>query len=56
MQQRPRYPGGEINLPQFDLQNISRRTVFIILGGIFVLWLLTGVYFVDEQEQGVQPE
>ncbi|MFC1553648.1 FtsH protease activity modulator HflK [candidate division KSB1 bacterium] len=53
MQQRPRYPGGDINLPQFDFQNLNRRTIYIIFGIIGVLWLLSGIYFVDPQEEGV---
>ena len=53
MHKKPRYPGGELNLPQFDFSSINRRTVYAIIGGIVVLWALSGIYSIDPQEEGV---
>jgi len=53
MAERPRYPGGEINFPEINFQNINKKTIYIILLVIFGIWVLSGIYRVDPQEQGV---
>jgi len=45
-------PRREINLPQFDLR-ITPRTILVGIGVLFVIWLLSGIYSVDQQEEGV---
>ena len=53
MVQKPRYPGGEIKFPEINLQNISKKTIYAILGGIVGIWILSGIYRVDPQEEGI---
>ncbi len=53
MQQRQRYPGGEIKIPQFDFKNIDTKKLYMAGAAVVVLWILSGIYFVGQQEQGV---
>ena len=53
MQQKPRYPGGEINIPQFDFKSINPKIIYGAVAAIGVIWVLSGIYFVGQQEEGV---
>ena len=53
MQQKPRYPGGEFKIPQFDFSAIDKKKLSIAGVAVVVLWLLSGIYFVGQQEQGI---
>jgi len=45
-------PRDNIKIPQINIR-ITPRIVFIGIGALFVLWLLSGIYFVGQQESGV---
>lgn len=53
MQQKSRFPGGEFKFPEFNFQNISRKTVYMIIAGIIGIWIFSGIYRVNAEEEGV---
>ena len=53
MQKRPRYPRGEINLPQFDFRSIKPWMIYAVIAGVVVIWLMSGIYKVNPEEEGV---